>query len=108
MYCLFTSVVSLDASLSTGMMNKKKKRERIANPFKVRAYAPQSVISDMHRVDSGEIKANHYSVIPCEYCKLIKSSNQIPPRSDVAGYENRKCENREGVHELFPIAGASL
>lgn len=47
-------------------------------------------------------------MIPCEYCKLIKSGNQVPPRSDVAGYENRKCEDREGVHESFPIAGASL
>lgn len=68
----------------------------------------QSNISEVHQVTPENINANHYSVIPCEYCKLIKSSNQIPPRSDVAGYEDRKCEDREGVHESFPIAGASL
>lgn len=68
----------------------------------------QSSISEVCRLDPGDTKANHYSVIPCEDCKLIKSSNQIPPRSDVAGYENRKCENREGVHESFPISCASL
>jgi hypothetical protein len=48
------------------------------------------------------------SVVPGEDCKLIKSSNQIPPRSDVAGYEDRKSEDGEGVHESPPIAGASL
>lgn len=52
--------------------------------------------------------ANHYSVIPCEYDKFIKSSNQIPPRSDVAGYEDRKCEDGKRVHESLAIARASL
>lgn len=47
------------------------------------------------------------SVVPGEDSKLIQSSNQIPPRSDVTGYEDRKSEYREGVHESPPIARAS-
>jgi hypothetical protein len=35
---LYTKSVSLDASLSTGIMNRKKKIERIANPLAVRVY----------------------------------------------------------------------
>lgn len=101
-----TRSVSLEASLSTGMMNRKKKIERIANPFAVRAYILyyQYVSS---KIWQGSAKAYDDSVVPGEDSKLIKSSDQIPPRSDVAGYEDRKSENREGVHES-PIAGASL
>ena len=51
--------------------------------------------------------AYHNSVVPGEDCKVIKSRYQIPPRSDIAGYEDRKSENREGVHESLSIAGAS-
>ena len=32
-------------------------------------------------------------MIPGEYRKIIKSGNKIPPRSDVAGYEDRKSED---------------
>ena len=46
----------------------------------------------------------HNSVIPGKYCKVIKSSNKVPPRSDVAGYEDPKGENREGVHESLSLA----
>ncbi len=46
-------------------------------------------------------------VVPGEDSKLIKSSNQIPPRSNVAGYEDRKCEYGEGVHESSSSAQAS-
>jgi hypothetical protein len=34
-----TKLVSLEASLSTGIMNRKKKTERMANPLAVRVYA---------------------------------------------------------------------
>jgi len=87
------------------MMNRKKKRDKIANPFAVRVY------SNRFLADIGKTELrNTYddSVVPGEDCKLIKSSNQIPPRSDVAGYEDRKSEDRKGVHESPSIAGASL
>lgn len=56
----------------------------------------------------GSAKTYDDSVVPSEDSQVIKSSDQIPPRSDVAGYEDRKSENREGVHESPSIAGASL
>ena len=43
-------------------------------------------------------------MIPGEDCKLIKPSDQIPPRSDVAGYEDRKGEYGERVHECLSLA----
>lgn len=46
------------------------------------------------------------SVVPGEDGKIIQSSNQIPPRSDVACYEDPKSEDRERVHESFSIARA--
>jgi hypothetical protein len=36
--CLYTKCVSLEASLSTGMITRKKKIERIANPLAVRVW----------------------------------------------------------------------
>jgi len=44
-------------------------------------------------------------VIPSEYGKLIKTSNQIPPGCDVAGHEDPKGQDREGVHESAAING---
>lgn len=51
--------------------------------------------------------ARHNSVFPGEDSKFIKLSNKIPPRSNVAGYEDRESENGEGVHESSTVAGAS-
>lgn len=48
------------------------------------------------------------SVVPGKYGELIEPSNQIPARSDIAGNEDRKREDGEGVHESLPSAGASL
>lgn len=39
------------------------------------------------------------TVVPGEDGKLIKSSNQIPPGSNVAGYEYAKGQDGERVHE---------
>lgn len=99
-----TKSVSLDASLSTGIINKKKKIERMANPLAVRVY--QRVLESIE--SSTWRKSYHDSVVPGEDGKLIKSSNQIPPRSDIASYKDRKSENRKGVHESPPIAVALL
>jgi hypothetical protein len=44
-------------------------------------------------------RSYHDSVVPGEYCQLIEPSNQIPPRCDIASYEDRKSEDREWVHE---------
>lgn len=49
-----------------------------------------------------------YSVIPGKYCEFIQSSNQIPPGSNVAGYEDPKGEDREGVHESAAIVRTLL
>lgn len=49
----------------------------------------------------------HDSVVPSKNGKLVESSYQIPPRSDVAGYEDRKGEDGEWVHESPTTAGAS-
>lgn len=70
------------------MMNRKKKSDRIANPFAVRAYF--IVSTDILVVSNG---THNDSVIPGEYGQFIQSSNKIPPRSDVAGYEDRKGED---------------
>jgi hypothetical protein len=99
-----TRSVSLEASLSTGIMNRKKNIERIANPLAVRVY--RICISGCSENLRGASRAYDDSVIPGEDGKLIKSSNKIPPRSDVAGYEDRKCEDREGVHESPSIAAS--
>jgi hypothetical protein len=56
----------------------------------------------------GSLFAYNNSVIPSKNGKFVKSSYQIPARSDIAGYEDRKSEDREWVHECRPIAGASL
>jgi hypothetical protein len=94
-----TRCVSLDASLSTGMMNKQKNSESMANPLAVRVCGShQRVYASAHDI------SYHNSVIPGKYCKVIKSSNKVPPRSDVAGYEDPKGENREGVHESLSLA----
>jgi hypothetical protein len=48
------------------------------------------------------------SVIPGKYGELIQSSNQIPPGSNVASYEDPKGEDREGVHESAAIVRTLL
>jgi hypothetical protein len=98
-----TRSVSLVASLSTGIIKRKKNRERIAKPFAVRAYP---IISQVPW--STEYFTYDNSVVPSKYGELVKASYQIPARSDVAGYEDRKSEDGEWVHESPPIAGASL
>jgi len=47
------------------------------------------------------------SVVPSKYSQFVESSYKIPTRSDVAGYEDRKSEDRKWVHESPAIAGAS-
>lgn len=47
------------------------------------------------------------SVVPSKDSEVIKSSYQIPPRSDVARYEDPKGDYREGVHEYFSTVRAS-
>lgn len=42
----------------------------------------------------------HNTVIPRENRQLIQPSNKIPPRGDVARYEDTESENRKGVHEF--------
>lgn len=39
-------------------------------------------------------------MIPRENRQLIQPSNKIPPRGDVARYEDTEGENRKGVHEF--------
>jgi len=88
-----------------GIMKRKKKSEIIANPLAVLVCTRRSVGICEH---CGYLCITHHnSVIPSKDGKLIESCNQIPPRSDVAGYEDAKSKNREGVHESLPIAGAS-
>jgi hypothetical protein len=100
---LCTRSISLEASLSTGTMKRKKKTERMANPFAVRVYPSSSAgIRGSHRG-----KSYHNSVVPGEDGELIQPSNQIPPRSDIASYEDRKSENRERVHESLATAVTS-
>jgi hypothetical protein len=47
-------------------------------------------------------------VIPGKNGELIQSSNQIPPGSNIAGYEDPKGEGREGVHESAAIVRTLL
>jgi hypothetical protein len=47
-------------------------------------------------------------VVPSKYGELIQSSNQIPPGSNVASYEDPKGEDRERVHESAAIAHTLL
>jgi hypothetical protein len=47
-------------------------------------------------------------VVPGKNGELIQSSNQIPPGSNVAGYEDPKGEDREGVHESAAIVRTLL
>jgi hypothetical protein len=47
-------------------------------------------------------------VIPGKNGELIQSSNQIPPGSNVAGYEDPKSEDRKGVHEEAAIVRTLL
>jgi hypothetical protein len=47
------------------------------------------------------------SVVPSKDSEVIKSSYQIPPRSDVARYEDPKGDYRDGVHEYFSTVRAS-
>lgn len=95
-----TRSISLEASLSTGTMKRKKKTERMANPLAVRVYPSSS--ADIRRSYGG--KSYHDSVVPGEDSELIQPSDQIPPRSDIASYEDRKSENRERVHESLATA----
>lgn len=65
------------------------------------------MICQVMREHGKDKSSYHNAVVPCEYSKIVEASHQIPPRSDVAGYEDRKSEDREGVHEFLPIAGTS-
>lgn len=60
----------------------------------------------LYRFSGGNTHDN--SVIPGENGELIQSSDQIPPGSNVAGYEDPKGEDRKGVHESAAIVGALL
>ena len=42
-------------------------------------------------------------MVPSKNGQLTESSNQIPPGSNVAGDEDPKGEDREGVHESAAI-----
>jgi hypothetical protein len=44
----------------------------------------------------------NYPVVPSEDSKLVQSSDEIPPCSDIAGDKYSKGENRERVHESEP------
>ncbi len=43
-------------------------------------------------------------MISGEYCKLIQSRYQVPACSDVAGDEDTKGEDGEGVHQTITAA----
>lgn len=48
------------------------------------------------------------SVVPSKDSEIIEPGNQIPPRSDVACYEDRKSEDRERVHESISMPATLL
>lgn len=54
-----------------------------------------------HNHNQGLKERNTYnnSVVPGKNGKLMKSSDQIPPSCDVAGYEDAKGQNGERGHE---------
>lgn len=63
----YTKSVSLDASLSTGIMNRTKKIERMANPLAVRVYQLDSV----NVRTCIESRSYHDPVVPGEDCEVI-------------------------------------
>jgi hypothetical protein len=50
-------------------------------------------------------QAYHNAVIPRKYGQFVQASNKIPPRGDVARYENTESEDGKGVHESSCPAG---
>lgn len=102
----YTRLVSLEASLSTGIMNRKKNIDRIAKPFVARAWKEQRLTLLLWRRYKQDTHDN--SVVPSKNRELIQSSNQIPPGGYVAGYEDAEGQDRERVHESTSIAGALL
>ena len=79
-------------------MKRKKKIERTAKPFAARVWKAIGHISIDMKYALRFQKAYHYTVISCEYCKLVQSCDQIPTRSYVSCDEDSKCEDRKRVH----------
>ena len=50
-------------------------------------------------------RAYHNAVIPRKYSQFVQASNKIPPRGDVARYEDTESEDGKGVHESSWPAG---
>lgn len=40
------------------------------------------------------------SVVPGKDGKLVEARNEVPSSGDVAGYEDGKADDREGVHRI--------
>lgn len=49
---------------------------------------------------TGVIDPYDNSVVPGEYSELVKTSDEIPSSSDVAGDEDSEGEDGEGVHRI--------
>lgn len=69
-------------------MKRKKNSERIATPFAVRVW--QRIWSAIPSQPMVVRNTYNNSVVPGKNGKFMKSSDQIPPSCDVAGYEDAK------------------
>ena len=50
----------------------------------------------------------HNPVIPCENRQFVKSSNKVPPRGNVARYEDTESEDGKWVHEFSSFKRATF
>jgi hypothetical protein len=78
-------------------MKRKKNKERMATPFPVRVCQRRWLVNGFLQEDMNDTYDN--SVVPGKDCKLIKSSDEIPPSCDVAGYEYAECQDGKRGHE---------
>ena len=91
-------MLSHAAKRSAGMMRKKKKTERIANPFAVRVCGVLKSAEHIPFPLDAQEETYNDTVIPGKDCKLIESGDEIPSGCDIASYEDANRKGGEWVH----------
>ena len=95
-----TTLVSRDASLSTGMRMRTKSTDKTAKPFAALAWFRNcQYLSTLNCRVGKECNAYNNPVIPRKDCDSKQLSNKIPPCSDISSHENAQSQYRKWMHE---------
>jgi hypothetical protein len=78
---------------------QKEEQGENRNAFRGSSLSSEIVSTAPYPSRTDRKEAHNDSVVPSKDRKFIKSSNQIPPGCDVAGYEYAQGQDRERVHE---------